>query len=197
MAQTAAGAQIKVWDPFVRLFHWGVVALVAAAFLTQDSHALHIPVGYAVLVLVGLRVVWGFVGTRHARFADFVTGPRSVVDYLQSLRTGHPRRYLGHNPAGGAMVIGLILLLLATAGTGWLSTTDMFFGNDLVSGLHSGLASVLVAVAGVHVLGVVASSFLHRENLVRAMLTGRKPADLPGETEHEDGPAPGARLYPR
>ena len=191
------GAEIKVWDRFVRLFHWGMVALVAGAFLTQDAKGPHIAVGYAVLALLGARLIWGFVGTRYARFHDFVVGPRAVAGYLRTLRAGHPRRYIGHNPAGGAMVLALLALLLATAGTGWLSRTDRFFGDDLVSGLHSALSSVLIGAIVLHVLGVVVSSVLHRENLVRAMLTGRKPAELAGELQDEGGPAAGARLYPR
>ncbi len=191
------GAEIKVWDRFVRLFHWGMVALVAGAFLTQDAKGPHFAVGYAVLALLGARLIWGFVGTRYARFHDFVVGPRGVADYLRTLRAGHPRRYLGHNPAGGAMVLALLALLLATAGTGWLSQTDRFFGDDLVSGLHSALSSVLIGAIVLHVLGVVVSSVLHRENLGRAMLTGRKPAALPGELQHEGGPPADARLYPR
>lgn len=202
MGQTSTGAEVrakdvKVWDPFVRLFHWGVVALVATAFITQDWKHVHMPIGYAVLALVAARIVWGFIGTKHARFRDFVARPRTVLAYLRALREGHPRRYQGHNPAGGAMVLVLLALLLATAGTGWLSQTDAFFGNDLVSGVHSALSSILIAAAGLHVLGVLVSSVLHRENLLRAMLTGRKPAKLSGEPQHKHRATAGAGFCPR
>jgi len=166
-------ATVRVWDPFVRLFHWGTLALVVTAFLSDDAKTLHMVVGYGVLALVTARIVWGFVGTRHARFTDFVAGPRTIGAYLRSL-LAHPRRYLGHNPAGGAMVLVLLALLVATCVTGWLSQTDRFYGDDRVSGAHSVLTTLLLIAAGLHVAGVAVASLLHRENLVRAMLTGRK-----------------------
>ena len=197
MAPQPFAGQIPVWDRFVRLFHWGVVALVATAFLSEDAKSLHIAAGYGVLALVAVRLVWGFVGTRHARFADFVTRPRTILAYLRDLRGGHARRYLGHNPAGGAMVVLLLALLLGTAGTGWLSETDRFFGNEVVSGIHAALANLLMVAIGLHVAGVLVSSLLHGENLVRAMITGRKPASVARQPEHEDRTAAGPRLHPR
>lgn len=171
-------AEIRVWDPFVRVFHWGTVALVATAFLTPDEKWLHEPIGYAVLALVAARIVWGLIGPPHARFADFVTGPRAVMNYLRSLAHGESPRYLGHNPAGGAMVVALLALLVVICGSGWLSETDAFFGVPWVSDLHSAATTVLLVLIGLHVLGVLASSLLHRENLLRAMITGRKPASV-------------------
>ena len=165
---------VRVWDPVVRVFHWGTVALFATAFLSSDSKWLHEPVGYASLALVAVRVVWGFVGTRHARFADFVTSPRAVLRYLRALLAGEAPRHLGHNPAGGTMIVVLLVLLAVTGVSGWLSETDRFFGVDWVSHLHHRAAHLLLLCVAVHVLGVVVSSFLHRENLVLAMITGRK-----------------------
>ncbi len=165
---------VAVWDRFVRSFHWVLVLLVASAFLLPDWRIPHEAAGYAVLALVLARLVWGVVGSRHARFADFLASPATVLDYLRGLAAGRPRRYLGHNPAGGVMVLALLALLLIVAGSGWLSETDRFFGVEWVSGLHAVAANLLLALIVVHVLGVLVASLLHRENLISAMITGRK-----------------------
>lgn len=185
MAERDAGAQVRVpqvrvWDPFVRVFHWGTVALFFATFFSPDYKWLHEPLGYTVLGLVVARILWGLVGSRHARFTDFVHRPRTVMAYLRQLRTGDAPRYLGHNPAGGAMVALLLVMLVVVAGSGWMTETDRWFGVPWVDHLHHISAHLLLILVGVHVTGVVVSSVLHRENLVRAMVTGRKPAELPG-----------------
>lgn len=180
MAGREPGAQIRVWDPFVRCFHWGMVGLFAATFLSPDAKWLHEPLGYAVLALAVARIAWGVVGSRHARFADFVRGPRAVAAYLGQLRRGEAPRYLGHNPAGGAMVALLLAMLVLVAGSGWMTETDRWFGVPWVDHLHHVSAHLLLILIGVHVVGVVVSSLLHRENLVLAMLTGCKPAELGG-----------------
>jgi cytochrome b len=106
-----SNASLAVWDPFVRVFHWSLVALMAIAFLSgDDAKWPHVPVGYVILALVSLRIAWGFIGTKHARFTDFVKGPSEIFDYLKGLIIGAPKHYVGHNPAGGAMIV----LLLAT-----------------------------------------------------------------------------------
>ncbi len=171
---------VRVWDPFVRLFHWGTVALFATAFLSSDSQWLHQPIGYVSLGLVLLRLVWGLVGTRHARFADFVTSPGAVLAYLRDLGQGRARRYLGHNPAGGAMVVLLLAMLVVVGVSGWMSTTDTFFGVPWVDHLHHFTAHLLLVLVGLHLAGVVVSSLLHRENLIRAMVTGRKDSGKQG-----------------
>lgn len=181
------GPTIHVWDRFVRAFHWSTVTLVAIAFLSPDMKSLHEPVGYAVLALVLARLVWGIVGTRHARFTNFVVGPVAVTTYLRTLRQGHARRYLGHNPAGGLMVLALLATLLVITISGFLSETDRFFGVDWVSRLHNLSTDVLLGLIICHLAGVLISSRLHRENLVAAMITGRKPARV--EHEHEGSTA--------
>lgn len=174
MPASSAGPWIRVWDPLVRAFHWSLVASVATAWLVEDPAGVHETAGYVALGLVAFRVVWGVVGTRHARFADFVVGPRTVLDYLRRLAAGAAPRYLGHNPAGGAMIVLLLTAVAVTAGSGWLSTTERFWGVDWLEDTHETAANMLIGLVAFHIAGVVVSSLLHRENLVRAMVTGRK-----------------------
>lgn len=169
---------VKVWDPFVRVFHWSLVALVLVAFATGDDfERIHIAAGYAILGLIGLRVVWGFIGPRYARFGDFVRSPRDVSAYLHDVARSRAPRYLGHNPAGGAMILILVAMLLLTGGTGYMMTTDAFWGSKWVEDVHEVLANLTLALIGIHVVGVIVSSLLHGENLIMAMLTGRKRHD--------------------
>lgn len=172
---TDAG-EVRVWDPLLRLFHWSLVAAFFTAFLAEEGESLHDGAGYVALGLIGFRLVWGFVGPTHARFADFVPTPRGLLAYLRSIARGRPERHLGHNPAGGAMILLLLAAVTLTAGSGWLMVTDRFWGTIWVEELHEAAAYATLALVGVHVAGVVVSSLLHRENLVRAMITGRKPA---------------------
>lgn len=182
-AMPAAGAAspqtktVRVWDPFVRVFHWSLVGLFAVAFVTGDEiEWLHIRLGYAIAALVALRVVWGFVGTRHARFGDFVRPPGEIAAYSgQALRFRAPR-HLGHNPAGGAMVLALLVMIAGIAATGFAMTTDAFWGSQWVEDLHEGLVYTTMGLIALHVAGVVFSSLEHGENLVKAMITGRKRA---------------------
>lgn len=164
--------RIVVWDPFVRAFHWSLVVAYLGAWLTAEELAgLHEQLGYFVLALIGLRLIWGLIGTRHARFSDFVRGPAATLSYLRSLAGGRPRHYLGHNPAGGWMVVLLLLTLVATAASGILVGGGE---EELWEELHEGLANLSLLLVAVHITGVVAASLLHGENLVRAMLTGHK-----------------------
>lgn len=170
-------ATVKVWDPFVRVFHWSLVALFTIAFLTGDEiEWLHLWAGYAIAALVAVRVVWGFIGSHHARFADFVKGPSAVASFLkQSVRLEAPR-YLGHNPAGGAMVVALLVMLAGLSVTGFALTTDAFWGSKAMEEVHEVLANVTLGLIALHILGVVLASIEHGENLVKAMFTGRKRA---------------------
>src|SRR3990170_1622410 len=171
----APRAWIKVWDPFIRFFHWSLVVLFTVAFLTGDEiEWLHLAAGYAIAALVATRIVWGFIGPRYARFSDFVKGPRAALMFLkQSVRLEAPR-HLGHNPAGGAMVIALLAMLVALSVTGHLMTTDAFWGSKLMEEVHEALANITLGLVGLHILGVVLASLEHGENLVKAMFTGLK-----------------------
>lgn len=171
-------ATVKVWDSLIRVFHWTLVALFATAYVTGDEiERVHIAAGYGIAALLALRLVWGFIGPRHARFADFVRSPREALVYLYDTLRLRARRYTGHNPAGGLMVIALIVLLAGTCATGYLLTTDAYWGSKVLEEVHGALANATVALVVLHVLGVLVASFQHRENLVKSMITGRKRAD--------------------
>ncbi|QWG18279.1 cytochrome b/b6 domain-containing protein [Bradyrhizobium sediminis] len=168
-------ATVKVWDPFVRMFHWTLLTLFVIAFVTGDEiEGVHIAAGYGIATLLALRLAWGVIGPRHARFSSFVRSPRDVLAYLRDVARLKAPRYLGHNPAGGAMIVALLAALIGTAVTGYMMTTDAYWGAKWVEKLHEALAHGTLVLAGLHVLGVAASSLLHRENLVKAMVTGRK-----------------------
>lgn len=171
----AASGEVRVWDPFVRIFHWSLVALFCFAFATGDEwDRPHEIAGYIIAGLVTARVAWGFVGTQHARFSDFVRGPRQVVRFLaDTLRLRAPR-HLGHNPAGGAMVLALLAGNAAIAATGYMMTTDAFWGAEWVEEAHEVAVYGTIALVVLHVLGVIIASSEHSENLVLAMFTGRK-----------------------
>lgn len=167
---------VRIWDPLIRIFHWSLVTGVAVAWVTEDSGRLHEADGYVVLGLILFRLVWGVIGPRHARFGGFVPTPRRLLGYLRSTAQGRAPRYLGHNPLGGMMIVALILTLLVTAVSGWLMTTHAYWGAEWVEELHEGAANFLLVLIVGHLAGVVFSSLMHRENLVRTMFTGRKRA---------------------
>ncbi len=169
---------ILVWDAPTRLFHWLLALSFVGAFVTAESERtrdLHLLFGYTLLGLIGFRLVWGLIGTRYARFRSFLFRPAAVRDYLASLLTRHPKHYLGHNPAGSLAVFLLLTLGLLAGITGWATYNDT--GGEWLEELHEGMANAMLAVVFVHIAGVVVSSLLHRENLVRAMLTGRKQGE--------------------
>ena len=168
-------AAIKVWDPLVRVFHWSLATLFVTAYLTgEDGGQVHIAAGYAIAGLIALRIGWGFVGPRHARFSSFVQSPREVLGYLRDVARLRAPRYLGHNPAGGAMIIALLVMLGGTGITGYMTTTDAFWGAKWVEEVHETFAALTVGLVVLHVLGVFLSSLLHGENLVKSMITGWK-----------------------
>lgn len=166
---------IKVWDPLVRIFHWSLVAGMTYEMLAEAGTDVHEFVGYGLLVLVAVRIIWGFIGTKHALFSDFVTNPIDTVAYVKDIVVGHPKRYIGHNPAGAAMVLLLLIAVSGTAGTGWAMTTDALWGQEWIEELHEISAYGTIVLVTGHVIGVIVASVQHRENLLRAMITGRKP----------------------
>lgn len=179
-ATTEAGgdqppATVRVWDPVVRIFHWGTAGLFVLAYATGDEiEWLHLAAGYGIVALLVLRVIWGVIGSRHARFSDFVRGPRQVRAYLADMARLRAARHIGHNPAGGAMVIALMLMLTGIGVSGHLMTTDPFWGAEWMEELHEALVHAVLVLIALHVVGVIVTSLEHGENLVGAMITGRK-----------------------
>jgi cytochrome b len=205
--------RIKVWDIAVRVFHWSLFVLYFVAYVSGDDESvLHVYAGYGVLALVAFRVVWGFVGTRHARFSDFVFGPAATMRYVRSLVSRKPLHYLGHNPLGGWMVVALLLCLTLTcwsgleaygeAGKGPLAAHEIRVvssaaANDEREGriergrrgaaeedgfweeAHEVLANLTLFLVFLHVAGVLVGSAVHRENLIKAMITGYKARPMP------------------
>jgi len=185
-----ANNTVRIWDPFVRIFHWSLAGAFLVAYVSEDDFLdIHTVAGYTVLTLVALRLIWGFVGTRHARFSDFVRPPGEALGYVKESLLGRARRYLGHNPAGGLMIVALLLSLLittlsgiATLGAeegagplvGVMGSVPHAFGEALEE-IHEFFANFTLLLVLGHLAGVLFESIVHRENLVRTMLTGDKP----------------------
>lgn len=169
---------IRVWDAFVRVFHWGLVLAFTTAwlFIDDDYETIHRVAGYAAAALIAARIAWGIAGTGYARFAQFVRAPSTVFQYLADIASGREVRYLGHNPAGGVMAVALLATVGAICLSGWLMTTDAFWGSALMETVHELLTNVALGLIALHVGGVVLASVRHRESLIRAMITGRKRA---------------------
>jgi cytochrome b len=228
-----ATSMVRVWDPLVRIAHWTLLAGFFIAYFSEDDFlTVHVWAGYSVAIIVVLRVVWGFIGTAHARFSDFVCSPRETLAYLAALAHGRARRYLGHNPAGATMVLALLLSLAGTtvAGSmlyaieedagplaGWVAdagsvapaglsielpslistaradddddedrrsntagrgeSKDHEAREEFWEEVHELFANITLLLVGIHILGVLYSSHLHKENLPLAMITGRKRAE--------------------
>lgn len=173
---------IRVWDPLVRILHWSLVACVVLGWTTTVWRVgWHQPIGWLALAIVAVRALWGWVGPRYARFADFVRGPGATCRYARLLLAAREPRHLGHNPLGGWMVLALFAWIGALALTGWLYTTDRYWADETVEWLHELLAWSLIGLVAMHVTGVVVASRRHRENLVRAMVDGRKRAPEDGD----------------
>lgn len=182
--------RVAVWDLPTRLFHWVLVLLVTVSLITGNlggvqGMELHMLAGYAILALIGFRLVWGFVGSRHSRFADFVAGPGRVLAYARGLLSGGHRPTLGHNPLGGWSVMALLASLLVQAATGLFANDDILTEGPLASRVGKGVsdaltevheinANLLYVLIGVHLAAIVFYAIVHRENLVRPMITGWK-----------------------
>jgi cytochrome b len=171
--------KILVWDWPVRLGHWLMVGGFCLAWLTSDSETfrlVHVIAGATVLGVATFRLPWGFIGSRYARFVDFVRGPAKVKDYLFSLLRLQPSHHVGHNPAGGWAIVTLLALGILTGLAGWAIYNDI--GGHWLEDLHEGLATAMLTVVIVHIAGVVSGSLLHGENLVRTMVNGRKQGSV-------------------
>jgi len=210
MSDTANDTRISVWDPLVRVGHWALVAAFTIAYLTgeEDSQAgdWHEWAGYAAGAIVVWRILWGSIGPQYARFREFAVWPHSALVYLIDLVAGRSRRYVGHSPAGGVMIVALLALIAATVITGIIADQD---GNaskaqagvtalaqvqmveagktarnaealkgehkeSFIGDMHGTLANITLILVGLHILGVLLASFVHHENLVTAMITGKK-----------------------
>lgn len=170
--------RIRVWDLPTRLFHWTLALSFLVAYLTGESERwalLHVTAGYTLLGLIGFRLVWGLAGTRYARFAQFVTGFATVRLYLSGLLQGRPRHYVGHNPAGALAILALLLLGLASGVSGWLVYADI--GGEWLEEVHESVSALMLAIVVAHIAGVLVSSRIHGENLVRSMLDGKKEGE--------------------
>ena len=201
---------VKVWDIFVRIFHWTLVGCMIGLYLSGDEfEGVHISLGCFVTGLILLRVIWGFIGTKHARFGDFLCPPTKIYQYLKGLINGNPIHYLGHNPAGGLMIIVMLLFLLVTAFTGLktlgsegkgplanngISIFRYAYADDdsdddqtyktgdhhknqreeFWEDIHEAMTSFMIFLIIFHLAGVVVSSWIHKENLILAMVNGRK-----------------------
>lgn len=174
---------VRVWDLPTRIFHWSLAASFIVAFVTSESEKwrdIHVFAGYSLAGLIAFRLLWGFVGGAHARFADFLPTPAKLVAYLKSLLAGRPQLYVGHNPAGAVAIFLLLAGGLVVAASGYATYNE--FGGHFMEEVHEVAANGMMALVIIHLAGVVVSSWLHHENLVKAMITGRKQA-------HHENPA--------
>ena len=180
-AGTPPVRKVLIWDAPVRVFHWLMVLSFAGAYLTAESERwrlAHVTLGYTMAGLVAFRVLWGLVGTRHARFSSFVRGPAAIARYLRGLVGGRPEHHAGHNPAGALAIIALLGMTLVVTAAGWATYNEV--GGRWLEELHEGAANVMLGIVGMHVAGVLLASWLQRANLIGAMVTGRRlgsPAD--------------------
>jgi cytochrome b len=204
---------IKVWDIFIRLFHWTLVVVIINQYLTGDRiKHVHVNSGYFLIGLLLARILWGFVGSKHAKFSDFLYGPNAIINYLKGLIKGKPKHYIGHNPAGGLMIFIMLFTLLVTAFTGLktlgsrgqgpladqgismvlitYAVVDKQNDNDHKSSIkehvqknekyefwkeiHEAMTGFMIFLIIVHIGGVIVSSWVHKENLILAMITGKK-----------------------
>lgn len=167
--------KILVWDLPTRLGHWLLVTAFVLSYVTGDSETwrlVHVAAGYAMAGVLVFRFFWGIAGTRYARFASFLFSPRQVVAYLSGLLKGKSSHWVGHNPAGSYAIYALMLLGVATVASGWAVYEEM--GGDTLAQIHELMSYAMLGVVGLHVAGVVMSSRLHHENLVRSMIDGYK-----------------------
>ncbi len=182
MTAFSGGPQVQVWSLALRCLHWTLALSTIVSFATHEGGGRqHEWTGYVAWACTGLRVALGLVGPSAWRFAGFVRGARTTWAYARAVLAGTEARHLGHNPVGGWMVVLLLTDGLATGFTGWLYTTDRFWGLAWLEDLHGALGHAFIPLVVLHVAGVVFTSLRHRENLAGAMVHGRKRAAGPGD----------------
>ena len=194
--ETQENPQIKVWDIGVRLFHWSLVLFFTIAYISEDIELIHVYAGYVITGLILFRLLWGLIGSKYARFSNFIYGKKTALIYLRSLFTKQPQHYIGHNPIAGWMIITLLIFIslitwsgmelyaadgkgpLANVAVEFISAANADDDGDKVDSIwediHESLANLTLLFIFVHVAGVLFSSLIHRENLVRSMITGYK-----------------------
>jgi cytochrome b len=172
---------VRVWDPLVRLAHWTLAGCVIACLWLREGGPLHEALGYGALASIGWRLVWGWIGPRHARFADFVRRPSTVLAYARGVAQGIEARHLGHNPLGGWMIVALLGCGALAGASGALYVTERFWGEAWVWRVHQVASWSFALLVPLHVGGVVLASRRHHENLALAMITGRKRAARSGD----------------
>ena len=168
-------AQIRVWDAPVRTFHWLLVLCFAGAYISAESESwrlLHVTLGYTMGGLIAFRLVWGVLGTRYARFGSFVRSPSAVRGYVKGMVAGRRVHYIGHNPAGAVAIVLMLLVGAAIVASGYAVYNEL--GGDWLEEVHEFVGNAMLVLVGVHLAGVAVASYLHRENLPRAMVTGVK-----------------------
>lgn len=176
MKSLSSSAQARpVWDRFIRVFHWSLVSCVLVNyFVLGDGKTLHQWVGYLAAALVVARIVWGFIGSRYARFSSFFPTPARLGRHIRQLKSGKPEMHWGHNPVGALMILALISLVLGLGVTGWMQTLDAFWGDELLMDVHEVLGNLLIGLATLHALAAIVMGRLERTRLIRAMFTGVK-----------------------
>ncbi|SPH17878.1 hypothetical protein DEA8626_01406 [Defluviimonas aquaemixtae] len=177
-------SRIYVWDPFVRLFHWSlVIGFTANAFLNDPEGKPHEYLGLALVALVALRIVWGFIGPRHARFADFPPSAKAALGQLTEMATRRRHAHRGHSPLGALMIYNLIVTMLVIGASGYMMTTLAFFGVGWVEDLHEAAVTWAEASILFHLAGVAWESRRLGINLPKSMLTGYKALRAGGQCE--------------
>ena len=190
MQKRDTAAKRLIWDLPTRVFHWALAGSFLGAYLLSEQDELrsfHVMFGYTVAGLIAFRLLWGVVGSPHARFRDFAYSPAEAIRYLRNLAAGRARDYDGHNPAGRWAIYGLLALAAATAATGWLHYNEI--GGEAFEELHEVFANAWLVLVALHVAGVIVGSVAHRRNLVATMITGRRAADVEVPAGESTGPA--------
>ena len=180
--------KILVWDRIVRTGHWLLAASFIVAYVSAESERwrlIHVVSGGLVFAVVVLRIAWGLFGSQHARFVNFLHSPARAITYLKSLASKNPEHHTGHNPAGGWAVIGLLSLSLLASITGWMAYNNL--GGARLGQWHELAAKLCLSLVFVHVIAVIASSYLHQENLISAMLTGKRLSNVTGRINDISG----------